>query len=158
MTFDSRRSTSLQALRAVYGSIVLALVIFGVVVTVLYGFVRPTLDDGDATFLVLFVLLGATLTLYVVISMVRGVLTRSLSVDMLAGQFMGITIITVAIAESIALVGLVLSFLTESAIPYLYGLLFALPGVVIAAPTQRALERLRDEHLPGEDVTDVFGR
>ncbi len=157
MTFDSRRSTSWQALRAVYGSIVLALVIFGVVVMVLYGFVRPTIDDNDATFLVLFVLIAATAVLYAVISLVRRTLIRSLAIDTLAGQFMGITIITVAIAESIALVGLVLSFLTESAIPYLYGLLFALPGIVMAAPTQRTLERLRDDHLPGEDVTDIFG-
>jgi hypothetical protein len=156
VTFDSRRSTSLSALRAVYGSIVLALVIFGVVVTVLYGFVRPTLNDGDASLLVLFVLIAAGVVLYVVISLVRRVLVQSLAIDTLAGQFMGITIITVAIAESIALVGLVLSFLTESAIPYLYGLLFALPGIVMAAPTQRSLERLRDEHLPGEDVSDLF--
>lgn len=156
MTFDSRRSNSLKALRAVYGSIVLALVIFGVVVTVLYGFVRPTIDDDDASFLVLFVLLGVTLVMYVAISLVRSTLVRSLSAETLAGQFMGITIITVALAESIALAGLVLSFLTESAIPYLYGLLFALPGVVIAAPTQRTLERLRDDHLPGLDVSDIF--
>ena len=156
MTFDSRRTNSLAALRAVYGSIVLALVIFGVVVTVLYGFVRPTLNDDDATFLVLFVLIGAAAVLYFVISFVRSTLSRSLAIETLAGQFMGITIITVAIAESIALVGLVLSFLTESAIPYLYGLLFALPGIVIAAPTQRTLERLRDDHLPGEDVSDIF--
>ena len=156
MTFDSRRSNSLKALRAVYGSIVLALVIFGVVVTVLYGFVRPTIDDDDASFLVLFVLLGVTLVMYVAISLVRSTLVRSLSAETLAGQFMVITIITVALAESIALAGLVLSFLTESAIPYLYGLLFALPGVVIAAPTQRTLERLRDDHLPGLDVSDIF--
>ena len=158
MTFDSRRTNSLRALRAVYGSIVLALVIFGVVVTVLYGFVRPTLNDDDATFLVLFVLIGAAAILYFVVFFVRGTLSRSLAIETLAGQFMGITIITVAIAESIALVGLVLSFLSESAIPYLYGLLFALPGIVIAAPTQRTLERLRDDHLPGEDVSNIFQR
>jgi len=77
--------------------------------------------------------------------------------DELAGAYRSSMFIRLAIAESIAMVGLVLFFVTGSLAVYGLAALLTIPGFLLAAPTSGDIamhQRLLDER--GENV-DLFG-
>lgn len=146
----------LTRFRFVYLAFVVALVVIGPLMVVTYGLERPGGVTEDATALVLGLVGIAIIFFYGVMAVVRRTLLRSLTPERFLALYPTLMFLTLAFAESIPMAGFVLSVLSGSAWPYLVGLVFAVPGLVIAAPTKRNLERLRDDYVPGIDIFGVF--
>ena len=133
---------ALVALRAVFVSFVMAILLYGVVLIFIVSG-----DDGDASLGVGTATagVGAVGFVCILLSATIGGELRCGSLEELLGSYRTRFFLRVAFAELAALVGFVATFLAESLTPYLLGAAFALVGFARLAPTRSRLQSEQDE-------------
>ncbi len=134
--FSRSGADPLIALRAVYLTFPMYLILFGLVIP----FVVPFRGDRETLPWAL-----ALAAIAIIDSVLPRMFERPIPCDSLAGYFRTRMFLRLAFANSIALFGFIFAFTTMSGWLYYFGLALAVPGLLRAAPTRTALIREQDE-------------
>jgi F0F1-type ATP synthase membrane subunit c/vacuolar-type H+-ATPase subunit K len=150
----SASSNALVTLRSVFLAFALAQVFIGVVVLFLVGGAEgePELEPEVAA--------GAVLVIGTVLVLVSRTLLRQLpctDLGRLVGAYRTRFFLRLAFAESSTLLGFVGSLLSDSALPYLAGLVPAAIGFARLAPTRGNLQREDDALLAQGCAHSLYG-
>ncbi len=146
-----RKLNGLVSLRLFFVSFVFPHVWLALVVQALDG----DSEGGISVAVAAWIVLGFTLITYAGIVVFKRQVVPVTTSDEAARQYRSRTFVILAFANALALIGFVLTFLTESATPYYLSLALAIPGFFLAAPSRRDLARRQDEL--GEDIDLVGG-
>ena len=141
------RLSQIEVLRLLYVAFIAALIVILVMTWLIYS---DEETPGSMTTEVP-ILVAAAAAVLVIMGLAR---RRSITPDSeqaAVGQYTTQTFMNLALAESVPILGFVLSFVNGSITPYVIALAASIPAFVLAAPTERSVAGFQESITNGID-------